>query len=108
MPYRRPSVCPETKKGDSGRLSIRVPPPTPGHHRPPPQDLTHGTAITIDQDESSLAVEKELGNSERADELDYLALLARNRERAVWERVALGKTFQAAFGDAFWDEIKLG
>lgn len=41
-------------------------------------------------------------------DLYYVLLLNRNRERALWERVGLGKVFQAAFGDAFWDEIKLG
>lgn len=41
-------------------------------------------------------------------DLFYVMLLERNRERALWERVAVGKVFQAAFGDAVWDEIKLG
>ncbi|KIW38384.1 uncharacterized protein PV06_09355 [Exophiala oligosperma] len=41
-------------------------------------------------------------------DLYYVLLLNRNRERALWERVGLGKVFQAAFGDAVWDEIKLG
>ncbi|KAK3689421.1 heterokaryon incompatibility protein-domain-containing protein [Podospora appendiculata] len=41
-------------------------------------------------------------------DLYYVMLLERNRGRALWERVAVGKVFQAAFGDAVWDEIKLG
>lgn len=41
-------------------------------------------------------------------DLYYVMLLKRNRERALWERVAIGKVFQAAFGNAVWDEIKLG
>ncbi|GAB1316997.1 hypothetical protein MFIFM68171_07207 [Madurella fahalii] len=41
-------------------------------------------------------------------DLCFVMLLGRNRERALWERVAVGKVFQAAFGDAVWDEIKLG
>ena len=41
-------------------------------------------------------------------DLYYVMLLERNRERALWERVGLGKVFQAAFGEAVWDEIKLG
>lgn len=38
----------------------------------------------------------------------FVLLLERNNERALWERVALGKVFKAAFGDSKWDEIKLG
>ncbi|KAK1830052.1 heterokaryon incompatibility protein-domain-containing protein [Podospora conica] len=41
-------------------------------------------------------------------DLYFVMLLGRNRERALWERVAVGKVFQAAFGDAVWDKIKLG
>jgi hypothetical protein len=41
-------------------------------------------------------------------DLYFVMLLERNKERALWERVAVGKVFQAAFGDAVWDEIKLG
>jgi hypothetical protein len=41
-------------------------------------------------------------------DLYYVFLLERNRERALWERVGVGKVFQAAFGEAVWDEIKLG
>jgi hypothetical protein len=41
-------------------------------------------------------------------DLYYILLLQRHHERALWERMALGKAFQAAFGDAIWDEIKLG
>ncbi|KAF5001737.1 hypothetical protein FDECE_10870 [Fusarium decemcellulare] len=41
-------------------------------------------------------------------DLYYVLLLQRNHARAVWERVALGKVFQAAFRSAVWDEIKLG
>lgn len=38
----------------------------------------------------------------------FVLLLERNNERALWERVALGKVFKAAFSDSKWDEIKLG
>ncbi|KAK7934701.1 hypothetical protein PG985_000196 [Apiospora marii] len=41
-------------------------------------------------------------------DLYYVMMLERNHERALWERVAIGKVFQAAFRDATWDEIKLG
>jgi hypothetical protein len=41
-------------------------------------------------------------------DLYYVLLLERNVERALWERVGLGKIFQAAFVDADWTEIKLG
>ena len=41
-------------------------------------------------------------------DLYFVLLLDRNQERALWERVRLGKVFQAAFGEAVWDEIKLG
>ena len=41
-------------------------------------------------------------------DLYFVMIVNRNRERALWERVAVGKVFQAAFGDAVWDEIKLG
>ncbi|KAH6692361.1 heterokaryon incompatibility protein-domain-containing protein [Plectosphaerella plurivora] len=41
-------------------------------------------------------------------DLYYVMLLQRNTERALWERVAVGKVFQAAFGEAEWQEIKLG
>jgi hypothetical protein len=41
-------------------------------------------------------------------DLYYVLLLERNVERALWERVGLGKIFQAAFVDANWTEIKLG
>lgn len=40
--------------------------------------------------------------------LYYVLLLERNQERALWERVGLGKVFRAAFVDAEWTEIKLG
>lgn len=38
----------------------------------------------------------------------FVLLHERNNERALWERVALGKVFKTAFGDSKWDEIKLG
>ncbi len=41
-------------------------------------------------------------------DLYFVMMIDRNKERALWERVAVGKVFQAAFGDAAWDEIKLG
>lgn len=41
-------------------------------------------------------------------DLYYVLLLQRNRHRALWERVALGKVFRAAFHDANWEEIILG
>ncbi|KAK3317641.1 hypothetical protein B0T19DRAFT_469391 [Cercophora scortea] len=41
-------------------------------------------------------------------DLYYVMLLERNLGRALYERVAVGKVFQAAFGNAVWDEIKLG
>ena len=41
-------------------------------------------------------------------DLYYVMLLQRNRERALWERVAVGKVFKGAFGEGLWDEIKLG
>ncbi|KAK0707287.1 heterokaryon incompatibility protein-domain-containing protein [Lasiosphaeris hirsuta] len=41
-------------------------------------------------------------------DLYFVMIVDRNRERALWERVAVGKVFQAAFSDAVWDEIKLG
>ena len=41
-------------------------------------------------------------------DLYHVLMLRRNRERALWERVALGKIFQAAFADAQWYEVKLG
>jgi hypothetical protein len=42
-------------------------------------------------------------------DLYFVLLLQRNRGRACWERMALGKVFQAAFlGEASWEEIKLG
>lgn len=41
-------------------------------------------------------------------DLYYVLLLERNEERGLWERVGLGKVFQAAFQDAGWAEIKLG
>lgn len=41
-------------------------------------------------------------------DLYYVLLLERNVERALWERVGLGKIFKAAFADAVWTEIKLG
>jgi hypothetical protein len=46
------------------------------------------------------------------DELDwdlfYVLLLERNTERALWERVGLGKVFQAAFAHGQWSEINVG
>ncbi|KAK7719441.1 hypothetical protein SLS63_010079 [Diaporthe eres] len=41
-------------------------------------------------------------------EVYFVLLLERNSRRALWERVALGKVFKAAFSDSKWDEIKLG
>ncbi|KAN0122856.1 HET domain containing protein [Hyaloscypha variabilis] len=41
-------------------------------------------------------------------DLYYVLLLERNVERALWERIGLGKIFKAAFADADWTEIKLG
>ncbi|KAM5357539.1 hypothetical protein ACJZ2D_016157 [Fusarium nematophilum] len=41
-------------------------------------------------------------------DLYFVLLLQRNMERGVWERVGLGKAFQAAFRDRSWAEIKLG
>ncbi|KAG8167099.1 hypothetical protein KVR01_002788 [Diaporthe batatas] len=41
-------------------------------------------------------------------DLYFVLLLERNKERALWERVALGKVFKAAFSGSVWDEIKLG
>lgn len=41
-------------------------------------------------------------------DLYYVLLLKWNAGRALWERVALGKVFKDAFGDAEWKEIKLG
>lgn len=41
-------------------------------------------------------------------DLYFVLLLERNNERALWERVALGKVFKAAFRGSVWDEIKLG
>lgn len=41
-------------------------------------------------------------------DLYYVLPLERDQERALWERKGLGKVFKAAFGQATWDEIKLG
>jgi hypothetical protein len=41
-------------------------------------------------------------------DLYYVMLLQRNHERGLWERVGIGKVFQAAFCNRQWDEIKLG
>ncbi|KLU92667.1 hypothetical protein MAPG_11611 [Magnaporthiopsis poae ATCC 64411] len=41
-------------------------------------------------------------------DLYHVVLLERDQERALWERKGLGKVFKAAFGQASWDEIKLG
>lgn len=41
-------------------------------------------------------------------DLYFTLLLDRNDDRGVWERVGLGKVFQAAFSDKSWQEIKLG
>ena len=41
-------------------------------------------------------------------DLYYVLLLKWNLRRTLWERVALGKVFKDAFGDAEWKEIKLG
>ena len=41
-------------------------------------------------------------------DLYYVLLLERDTERCLWERVALGKVFKAAFENARWSEIKLG
>jgi hypothetical protein len=41
-------------------------------------------------------------------DLYFVLLLQRDIERGVWERVGLGKAFQAAFRDRSWAEIKLG
>jgi hypothetical protein len=41
-------------------------------------------------------------------DLYYVMLLQRNIERGLWERVAIGKSFKAAFQYDSWNEIKLG
>lgn len=41
-------------------------------------------------------------------DLYFVLLLERNNERALWERVGLGKVFKAAFKGSVWREIKLG
>lgn len=43
-------------------------------------------------------------------DLYYVLLLRRDGDRGVWERVALGKVFKAAFSPrvANWEEVKLG
>jgi hypothetical protein len=41
-------------------------------------------------------------------DLYYVMMLERNNERGLWERVAIGKAFKAAFPDDLWNEIKLG
>ena len=41
-------------------------------------------------------------------DLYYVLLIQPNLDRLVWERVGLGKVFQAAFELSNWDEIKLG
>ncbi|KAJ5632959.1 hypothetical protein N7490_009298 [Penicillium lividum] len=41
-------------------------------------------------------------------DLYYVLLLERNEEHGLWERVGLGKVFQAAFRENIWAEIKLG
>jgi hypothetical protein len=41
-------------------------------------------------------------------DLYYVLLIIPNQEDLIWERVALGKVFKAAFLGAEWDEIKLG
>lgn len=41
-------------------------------------------------------------------DLYFVLLLERNEERAVWERVGLGRVFKAAFKDSDWKEITLG
>jgi hypothetical protein len=41
-------------------------------------------------------------------DLYFVMLVQRNKVTALWERVAVGKVFQAAFRDAKWSEIKLG
>lgn len=38
----------------------------------------------------------------------FVLLLERNDHRALWERVALGKVFKAAFKGSTWSEIQLG
>ncbi|GES66267.1 HET-domain-containing protein [Aspergillus terreus] len=46
--------------------------------------------------------------SESEWDLYYVLLLERNEDRCLWERVGMGKVFQAAFRDDIWGEIKLG
>ena len=41
-------------------------------------------------------------------ELFYVLLIEWNSKRLVWERVGLGKVFQAAFDPSQWSEIILG
>ena len=48
------------------------------------------------------------GREESEWDLYFVLLLERNEERGVWERVGLGKVFQAAFRGNSWAEIKLG
>jgi hypothetical protein len=51
-------------------------------------------------------IPKERGESEW--DLYYVLLITPNNESLVWERVALGKVFRAAFSEDKWSEIKLG
>jgi Heterokaryon incompatibility protein (HET) len=41
-------------------------------------------------------------------DLYFVLLIMRDNEKLIWERVGLGKVFQAAFNGCSWDEIKLG
>ncbi|KAM0335225.1 hypothetical protein ACHAQA_000267 [Verticillium albo-atrum] len=50
--------------------------------------------------------ERERGNSEW--DLYFVMLLQENKATTLWERVAVGKVFQAAFRGAEWCEVKLG
>lgn len=80
-----------------------------GHEGIPLQFIAISDAKGFTQEECPVwnyYIPKERDESEW--DLFYVMLLERNRERALWERVTVGKVFQAAFGGAPWDEIKLG
>ncbi|KAK8118424.1 Heterokaryon incompatibility protein [Apiospora kogelbergensis] len=69
--------------------------------------LSDARSLTVDECPTwNYYIPKEREESEW--DLYYVMLVERNRERALWERVAVGKVFRAAFRDAVWDEIKLG
>lgn len=77
---------------------------TAGSHPPPAEDVR---AFTEDECPAwNYYIPKEKEESEW--DLYFVMLLERNKERALWERIAVAKVFQAAFGEAVWDEIKLG